>query len=127
MNARLVGLASPVAQGLTFDRLLHTRAEPQNWLTYYWAYDGQRYSALDQINIQNLYRLKPAWVFQTSVVGLIATLAIYAFKATRIVIDGVIFMTAPDGYVWALDAATAKCCGSISMRYRSTCPSAAAM
>ena len=45
-----VGKAPPVAKGVTYERILNARDEPQNWLTYYGAYDGQRYSPLDQIN-----------------------------------------------------------------------------
>ena len=48
--SRIVGKAPPVAKGVTYERILNARAEPQNWLTYYGAYDGQRYSPLDQIN-----------------------------------------------------------------------------
>ena len=36
------------------------RSEPENWLTYYGAYDGQRYSPLDQINKENVKQLTPA-------------------------------------------------------------------
>ena len=59
-----VGSAPPVAAAVTFDRILRARAEPQNWLTYYGAYDGQRYSSLDQINTRNVRNLRPAWTFQ---------------------------------------------------------------
>src|SRR3954453_13375073 len=59
----LVGSAPPVTKGVTYERILNARSEPQNWLTYYGAYDGQRYSPLDQINTENVRRLPPAWVF----------------------------------------------------------------
>lgn len=59
------GSAPPVAQDVTYERLLQARSEPQNWLTYYGAYDGKRFSPLDQINTENVNRLTPAWVFQT--------------------------------------------------------------
>ena len=36
-------------QDVNYERILNARSEPQNWLTYYGAYDGQRYSPLDQI------------------------------------------------------------------------------
>ena len=45
--------------GVNYERLLNARDEPQNWLTYYGAYDGQRYSPLDQINTDNVKRLRP--------------------------------------------------------------------
>jgi hypothetical protein len=32
------GVAPPVAQNVTYERLLNARSEPQNWLTYYGAY-----------------------------------------------------------------------------------------
>ena len=46
----IVGSAPPVTKGVTYERILNARSEPHNWLTYYGAYDGQRYSPLDQIN-----------------------------------------------------------------------------
>ena len=49
-----VGHAPPVAKGVTYERILNARDEPQNWLTYYGAYDGQRYSPLDQISASNV-------------------------------------------------------------------------
>lgn len=55
-----------MAERVTPERLVHARSEPQNWLTYYGAYDGQRYSTLDQITAANVDTLKPAWVFATS-------------------------------------------------------------
>jgi alcohol dehydrogenase (cytochrome c) len=118
MNARLTGPAPPVVQSVTSDRLVHALSEPQNWLTYYGAYDGQRYSALTQITAQNVSQLRPAWVFQSGVVGLIATPATYAFEVTPLVVDGVMFVTGPDGYVWALDAVT----GTMLWQYRHAIP-----
>ena len=62
----IAGSAPPVTKGVTYERILNARSEPQNWLTYYGAYDGQRYSPLDQINKENVKRLAPAWVFQAA-------------------------------------------------------------
>ena len=106
VNARLEGQAPPVAENVTFERLVRAREEPENWMTYYGAYDGQRYSALEQINRGNVARLRPAWVFQAGLTGLLASPATYAFEASPIVVDGVLFTTGPNGHVWALDAAT---------------------
>jgi alcohol dehydrogenase (cytochrome c) len=118
MNARATGTAPDVAQRLGGERLVRARSEPQNWLTYYGAYDGQRYSELDQINTQNVKTLKPAWVFQAGVIGLIANPATYALEAAPIVVDGVMYLSGWDGYVWALDAAT----GQEYWRYRQAIP-----
>src|SRR5919202_113907 len=75
-----VGSAPPVTQNLTYERILEARSEPENWLTYYGAYDGQRYSPLDQIDTENVARLRPAWVFQFGAIGLQAGESTYAFE-----------------------------------------------
>ena len=112
------GSAPPVARSVTFERLRRARNEPQNWLTYYGAYDGQRYSALDQINRENVDNLQPAWTFQFGQIGLLANAATYAFEAAPIVVDGVMYVSGWDGYVWALDAVT----GQELWRYKHAIP-----
>jgi alcohol dehydrogenase (cytochrome c) len=106
LNARLKRTAPPVAQSVTFERLVRAREEPHNWLTYYGAYDGQRYSALAQIDASNVRDLKVAWIFQYGGVGVSAGMDTYAYEAAPIVVDGVMFVTGYDGLIWALDAAT---------------------
>jgi alcohol dehydrogenase (cytochrome c) len=59
-------VAPPVVAGVTYERILDARSEPENWLTYYGAYNGQRYSPLDQINTENVKRIGPAWIFQAA-------------------------------------------------------------
>lgn len=112
------GAARDVTQSVTGERLVAARAEPQNWLTYYGAYDGQRYSALDQINVGNVKNLRPAWVFQHGNIGLVATPATYSFEAAPIVVDGVMFVSGWDGLVWALDAVT----GELLWQYKHAIP-----
>ena len=111
-------VAPPVVAGVNYDRILNARSEPQNWLTYYGAYNGQRYSPLDQINTENVKRLLPAWVFQAGTTGLIAGASTYSFEATPIVVDGVMFLSGWDGWVWALDAKT----GTEIWRYKHAVP-----
>jgi alcohol dehydrogenase (cytochrome c) len=118
LDASATHTAPPAARGVTSERIARARSEPQNWLTYYGAYDAQRYSTLDQINVGNVSTLKPAWVFQAGVIGLIANPATYAFEAAPIVVDGVMYISGWDGYVWALDAAT----GKVFWRYRYAVP-----
>ena len=123
------GSAPPVAQAVTPERLLRARGEPHNWLTYYGAYDGQRFSTLDQITRANVASLRPAWVFQASPLGLTPSPATYSLEAAPIVVDGVMYLSGYEGYVWALDAATgellwqyqhsvpldvAHCCGNVN-------------
>ncbi|MFJ5017604.1 PQQ-dependent dehydrogenase, methanol/ethanol family [Streptomyces griseoluteus] len=99
-------VAPPVVAGVDYERILSAGEEPQNWLTYYGAYNGQRYSPLDQINTENVKRLVPAWVFQAGTTGLIAGASTYSFEAAPIIVDGVMFLSGWDGWVWALDAKT---------------------
>ncbi|MGH7447421.1 MAG: PQQ-binding-like beta-propeller repeat protein, partial [Longimicrobiales bacterium] len=87
-------------------------------LTYYGAYDGQRYSELDQVNTSNVSRLRPAWVFQQGVIGLVANPATYSFEAAPIVVDGAMYVSGWDGYVWALNAET----GALLWQYRHAVP-----
>ena len=71
-----------MAKSVNYDRILKAReAEPQNWLTYYGAYDGQRFSPLDQINADNVGKLKPAWVFQCGSTGMHSGASTYSFEA----------------------------------------------
>ncbi|MFD2811320.1 PQQ-dependent dehydrogenase, methanol/ethanol family [Prauserella oleivorans] len=95
-----------MVRDVNYERILNARSEPQNWLTYYGAYNGQRYSPLDQINTENVKRLAPAWVFQAGTTGIIAGTSTYSFEAAPIVVDGIMFLAGWDGWVWALDAKT---------------------
>ena len=103
---------------VTYERILDARSEPENWLTYYGAYNGQRFSPLDQINTENVKRLVPAWVFQAGSSGIIAGASTYSFEATPIVVDGIMFLSGWDGWVWALDAKT----GTEIWRYKHAIP-----
>ena len=118
LNEALRGTAPAVAQRVTAERIRDARGEPQNWLTYYGAYDGQRFSALDQIDRGNVKQLRPAWNFQFAPIGIIPNPATYAFEAAPIVVDGVMYVSGWDGYVWALDAAT----GDLLWQYQHMIP-----
>ena len=95
----LVAPASSAAQ-VTYSRLRAARSEPGSWLTYSGAYDGWRYSPLDQIHTRNVAGLRPAWVYQAEERG--------SFQASPLVIDGVMYLTEPRGPVVALDARTGR-------------------
>jgi len=111
-------VAPPVVADLAYERILNARSEPENWLTYYGAYNGQRYSPLDQINTENVKRLGPAWIFQAGTTGLIAGASTYSFEAAPIVVNGIMFLSGWDGWVWALDAKT----GTEIWRYKHATP-----
>lgn len=85
---------------VTFDRILHSSREPQNWLTYSGTTFSQRHSLLTQITPENVNRLELQWVFQAK--------SLEKFEATPLVVDGVMYtVQAPDDVI-ALDAATGR-------------------
>jgi alcohol dehydrogenase (cytochrome c) len=110
--------SAPATGNVDYDRVLDARSEPQNWLTYYGTYDGQRYSELDQITKENVKRLTPAWVFQAGSVGMQSGASTYSFEASPIVVEGVMYVSGPDGRCWALDAKT----GAELWRYKHASP-----
>jgi alcohol dehydrogenase (cytochrome c) len=94
-------LAVPGLAGqVSFERLVNASSEPDVWLTYSGDYRSHRYSALDQINTDNVSRLRPEWVYQVRTPGLVET--------TPIVADGVMYVSEPPSNVTALDASTGR-------------------
>lgn len=110
--------SAPATGNVDYERVRNARSEPQNWLTYYGTYDGQRYSSLDQISKDNVKSLSPAWVFQAGSTGLHSGASTYSFEAAPIVVEGVMYVSGPDGKVWALDAET----GEELWRYKHASP-----
>src|ERR1051326_979099 len=80
------------------ERLKHPK--PGEWITYNGSPSEQRYSPLDQINDKNVTELKLAWRFPTS--------SNRGLEATPLVVDGVMYTTAPWSVVYALDARTGE-------------------
>ena len=70
---------------------------PSAWLTYHGDYTGERHSKLSEITPDNVATLKPVWKFQ----------ATQQLKASPIVANGMIYITAPDN-LWAIDEKTGK-------------------
>ena len=83
-----------------YERIVKAESEPANWLTYSGNYKSQRFTALDQINRQNVAQLKPPWVYQIRQAGIIET--------SPIVVDGVMYITEPPSTVTALDVRTGR-------------------
>src|SRR5262245_27010888 len=95
-----VVLVAPLSAQVTSDRLINAASEPQQWLTYSGHYNGSRYTALDQINKTNVRRLNLQWVFQTGVAGW--------HETTPLVVDGLMYVTAPQNHAFALDVRTGR-------------------
>src|SRR5437870_13132405 len=86
--------------GVTFQRLLRTADEPQNWLTYSGGVLSQRYSPLTEITPANVKNLELKWVYQVQ--------SLEKFEATPLVVDGVMYTVQAPNDVVALDAATGR-------------------
>ncbi len=97
----LLFLAHAQGQEPTWDRLLNSDREPQNWLSYGGNYAAHRYSALDQITRENVKQLVPVWMFQTGELR-------GGLNATPIVADGVMYLMGPMNRVFAINAATGE-------------------
>jgi PQQ-dependent dehydrogenase (methanol/ethanol family) len=104
---------------VTQDLLNRAAGDGNNFLHTNGNYQQTRYYPNRQINVSNVSKLRPAWMFQTEVRETMET--------TPIVIDGVMYVTTAFDHVYALDArtgeqlwhykhnvsptATAPCCG----------------
>jgi alcohol dehydrogenase (cytochrome c) len=93
----LCGSAALVAQRVAPETLLKPPAD--SWLTYHGDYSGRRHSTLSAITPANVHQLTLAWAFQTNMPQ--------GVKATPILSNGVIYLSAPDE-LWAIDARTAR-------------------
>ncbi len=83
---------------LTYGRLVNSRAEPQNYLSYWGGYDGHHFSELKQINPANVARLQARWAAPLPGPS--------ALESLPLVVDGVMYVSGPPGDVYALDART---------------------
>ncbi len=81
-------------------RLKAADADKNNWLLHGRTYSEQRFSPLDQINDKNVDKMKLIWSYELK--------SNRGVEATPIVVDGVMFVTAPWSIVFALDAVTGK-------------------
>ena len=95
-----VGEMAAHARGpVTFDRILHTDREPENWLTYSGTVLGYRYSPLAQITPENVKNIELAWLWQGRSSW---------FEATPLVADGVLYTVQAPNDVVALDATNGR-------------------
>jgi alcohol dehydrogenase (cytochrome c) len=97
-----MALTAPVVvhAQVTSQRLEHSASEPQNWMVYGGTYSGQRYSALNEINQNNVKNLEQKWVVQNQVPG--------AWESNPLVVDGIMYLTERPNDVMAVDAKTGK-------------------
>ena len=96
---------------LSPERIEVAAAEPQNWLTYSGSYASWRYSSLKDITSDNVADVKLAWSLQ------LGTNEEYV-ETTPLVVDGVMYLSAPASDVLAVNAAT----GEVLWRYTRDVP-----
>lgn len=94
-------LAVTLAGEVDSHRLEQAASEPENWLTYYGTYKAWRYSPLDEINRDNVARLRPAWAFESGVTD-------GGMQSAPIVVDGVMYVSTAWNHIFALDAKTGE-------------------
>jgi alcohol dehydrogenase (cytochrome c) len=81
-----------------FGRIRNANAEPGNWLSYSRTYDGQRFSPLSEITVQNARNLKVEWADQ---------LPDGANESSPLVVDEILYITGPNSAT-ALDTHTGR-------------------
>jgi PQQ-dependent dehydrogenase (methanol/ethanol family) len=86
--------ASSVASPESIRAVLQPK--PDDWASYNGHVDGNRYSALPDINLRNVATLRAAWVHP---------MAYSPLETTPVVVDGVMYVTGPNQVV-ALDGRT---------------------
>ena len=100
MRFSLLFIACTLTAQVTPDRLVNALKEPQNWLTYWGDYSAIRHRNLSQINTSNVKDMRLDWIYQTGESG--------AFETVPLVVDGIMYITAPKGIAVALDAKSGR-------------------
>jgi quinohemoprotein ethanol dehydrogenase len=91
--------AKAVIPGQVDDARLQS-PEPGNWLAHGGNQQGHRYSPLDQINVETVAKLAPAWSLDLDTYR--------GQEATPIVVDGIVYVTTAWSKVYAVDAKSGK-------------------
>ena len=109
LGALALLMASPTAL-LANDSVLQGTSDPKQWVIQTGDYANTRYSALDQINKENVGDLRVAWTFSTGVLR--------GHEGSPLVIDNIMYVHTPfPNNVFALDLNDG---GKIVWRYEPT-------
>jgi len=90
-----------------------TTVAAADWPSYGNDLGGMRYQNVDQITPANVARLKPAWIFHTTVMSKLTS-----FEAQPIEVGGTLYVSGPHDHVFALDAAS----GALKWTYNPDLP-----
>ena len=93
---------------MTNERMLNPQREPQNWILHHGNYQGHRFSALKEINADNVKNLKPMFTVGLSGLQSGGRYTLGNLEATPLVEDGIMYV--PDGWgsVYAIDLTSGK-------------------
>ncbi len=81
----------------------------QEWASYGGDPGGTKYSRLNQINRENVNRLRPAWIFHTGDISEGSKWPTRStFESTPLVADGIMYVTTPFSRIMALDPETGR-------------------
>jgi PQQ-dependent dehydrogenase (methanol/ethanol family) len=94
------GVAGPPVTEVFEARIARADEEAWNWLSHGRTYDEQRFSPLDDINVDTVADLGLAWYFDVPTKR--------GMEATPIVVDGRMYVTGAWSIVYALDASTGE-------------------
>jgi quinohemoprotein ethanol dehydrogenase len=89
-----------IAGAVDTKRLLEADKEPGSWLSHGRTYSEQRYSALAQVNAENVGNLGLAWSYELNTER--------GIEATSLIVDGVMYTTSAWSIVHAIDARNGK-------------------
>lgn len=89
---------APTFAAVSSERLGQGTQDTSAWMMYGGNYENWRFSPLAEINRANVAGLAPVWLFQTGLTG--------QLSGAPIVVDGVLYFTAPYNNLWAIDART---------------------
>jgi alcohol dehydrogenase (cytochrome c) len=100
LAAGAVQAAEPAHTPVTDKMLVEAHKEANNWLMAGRDYAGTRYSPLAKINTKSVKRLVPVYSFALGTLD--------AQNTTPIVVDGIMYVTASHGKIYAVNAATGR-------------------
>lgn len=87
-------------QTVTQDMMNRAGGDGNNFLHTNGNYEQTRYYPGRQINVDNVGKLRPAWIFQTEIIE--------SMETTPIVVNGIMYATTSFNHVYALNAETGE-------------------
>src|SRR6202166_2802001 len=80
------------AADMTTERALNPQREPQNWILHHGNYQGHRFSALKEIDVDTVKNLKPMFTVAMSGFQSAGRYAFGNLEATALVEDGIMYV-----------------------------------